>query len=93
MMRPPVWMKIHIVENRRTKIRFWFPVIIIWILLLVLAIIMAPLILVAALILWPQSLGKRILLLGPAIFDVIGSMKDLNILIQSPESQVCLYFR
>jgi len=92
-MRPPLVMKLHIIENGKTKIRFWFPVFIVWLLLLVLAILFMPLILVTALILWPQSLGKRILLIGPAFFELIGSIRGLNILIQSPESQVCLYFR
>ena len=83
----------HIVEDGKTKVRFWFPVFIIWLLLLVLALLIAPLILVAALILWPRSLGKRLLLIGPAFFYLIGSMRGLNILTQSPKDQVCIYFR
>lgn len=93
MMRPPLWMRMHIVENGKTKIRFWFPVFIIWTLFLFLAILLSPLILVAALILWPRSLGKKILLLGPAFFYLIGSMRGLTILTQSPKDQVCIYFR
>jgi uncharacterized membrane protein YqjE len=92
MMQPPVWMRLHIVENQKTKIKLWFPVIIIWIILLLLAILLSPLIIIAAIILWPRSHGKRILLLGPAFFYLIGSMRGLTVLTQSPKDQVYIYF-
>ena len=92
-MWPPLFMKIHVVENSKTKVRLWIPIFIVWLLLLALTILFAPLILVAALILWPRSLGKKMLLLGPAFFYLIGSMRGLNILTQSPKDQVYIYFR
>lgn len=93
MMWPPLSMRMHIIENGKTKIRFWFPVFIIWLLLLVLALVLAPLIIIAALILWPRSIGKRLLLIGPAFFYLLGSLRGLNILTQNPKDQVCIYFR
>lgn len=91
-MWPPLFMKIHVVENGKTKIRLWIPIFIVWLILLVLAIALAPLIIIVALILWPRSLGKKILLLGPAFFYLLGSMRGLNILTQNPKDQVCIYF-
>jgi len=91
-MWPPLFMKIHVVENGKTKIRLWIPIFIVWLVFLVLAIALAPLIIIAALILWPRSHGKNLLLIGPAFFSLLGSMRGLNILTQNPKDQVCIYF-
>ncbi len=86
-------MKMHVVESGKTKIRLWFPIIIVWLILLVIAIALAPLIIIAALVLWPRSSGKKLLQLGPAFFCLLGSMRGLNILTENPKDQVSIYFR
>lgn len=86
-------MKMYIVENGKTKIRFWFPIILIWLFLLILAIGLAPLIIIAALVLWPRSSGKKLLLIGPAIFYLLSSIRGLNIQTQNLKDQVYIYFQ
>lgn len=93
MMWPPLFMKMHIIENGKTKIRFWFPIFIVWFLLLVLAIVLSPLIIIAALILWPRSSGKKLLLIVPMFFTLLSSMRGLNIQTQNLNDQVYIYFR
>ena len=90
MMRPPLSIKIHIVENGKNKIRLWFPFILVWLFLLVLVIALSPFILVAALILWPSGLGKKLLMLGPMFFGVLNSLSGLNIQTESQNSKVLI---
>jgi hypothetical protein len=89
-MRPPLSIKIHIVENGKNKIRLWFPFILIWLFLLILAIALSPFVLVAALILWPFNLGRRLLMFGPMFFGVLNSLAGLNIQTQDQDSEVSI---
>jgi hypothetical protein len=89
-MRPPLSIKIHVVENGKNKIRLWFPFILIWLFLLILAIALSPFVLIAALILWPFSLGKRLLMFGPMFFSVLNSLGGLNIQTQDQNSKVSI---
>lgn len=90
MMRPPFSIKIHIVENGKNKIRLWFPFILVWLVLLIFAIALSPFILIAALILWPRNLGKRLLMFGPMFFCVLNSLSGLNIQTQDQDSKVSI---
>lgn len=89
---PPFWMKIRIIEKEKTKIRLWFPVILIWLIFFILAVALAPLIFIVSLVLWPSGLGKKLLLFGPIFFYLLCSMHGLNIQTQSPGNQVFISF-
>ncbi len=93
MIRPPLFIKIHIVENGKNKIRLWFPFILVWLVLLVLAIALSPFILIAALILCPRSLGKKLLMFGPVFFYALNSLGGLNIQTQDQDSKVSILIK
>lgn len=90
MMRPPLFIKIHIVENGKNKIRLWFPFILVWLFLFVLAIAISPFVLIAALILWPSGLGKKLLMFGPMFFYMLNSLGGLNVQTQDQDSKVSI---
>ncbi len=93
MTLPPLSMKIRVAEAGKTKFRLWFPVILVWLLLLVLAIILFPFILLASLILWRQGTGKKLLMFGPMFFYLLSTLHGLNIQTESIDSQFSISFR
>ncbi len=92
MRMPPFSMKIRVVEDRKNKVRLWFPVVLIWIVLLVLAIVLSPLILLISLILWPRGTGKKLLMFGPTFFYLLTTLHGLNIQTESKDDQVLISF-
>ena len=93
MMLPPFSVKIRIIENGKNKVRLWFPMFLIWLVILVLAIAVAPLVLAAALILWPRNLGKKLLMFGPMFFNMLSSLHGLDIQVGSLNKQVSISFK
>jgi hypothetical protein len=55
MMIPPVFVRIRLIEDGGRRIRLWLPVIILWPLAVVVAVIFVPVAAVAAIV----SLGSR----------------------------------
>lgn len=93
MTLPPLWMKIRVVEAGKTKLRLWFPVVLVWLVLLVLAVVLFPFILLASLILWRQGIGKKLLMFGPMFFYLLSTLHGLNIQTESIDSQFSISFR
>jgi hypothetical protein len=93
MTLPPLSMKIRVAEAGQIKLRLWFPVILVWLLLLVLAIVLSPLILLASLIFWRQGNGKKLLMFGPIFFYLLSTLHGLNIQTESIGSQFSISFR
>jgi len=93
MTLPPLSMKIRVVEGGKNKLRLWFPVVLVWLVLLVLAIVLSPLILLASLILWRQGIGKKLLMFGPMFFYLLSTLHGLNIQTESIDSQFSISFR
>jgi hypothetical protein len=93
MTLPPLSMKIRVTEAGKTKLRLWFPVILVWLVLLALAIVLSPLILLASLILWRQGIGKKLLMFGPMFFCLLSTLHGLNIQTESIDSQFSISFR
>ena len=85
-------MKIRVVEDGKNKLRLWFPVILIWIILLALAIVLSPLILLVSLILWPNGAGKKLLMFGPMFFYLLSTLHGLNIQTENRDNQVSISF-
>jgi len=93
MILPPLWMRLRIVEGGRTKFRLWLPFVLIWLIFLVLMIILSPLVLLASSILWGHGLGKKILMAGPMLFNVLCALHGLNIQIESVDNQFSISFQ
>ena len=91
-MIPPFFMKMHIVESGKTKVRLWIPIFLVWLILLIIAIALAPIIFLLALVFWPRSHGKKILMFGPMFFYLVSKLHGLNIHTQSPDDQVHISF-
>lgn len=93
MMLPPLWMRLRIVEGGRTRLRLWLPFVLIWLVFLILLIILSPLVLLASFILWGYGLGKKLLIAGPMLFNVLCALHGLNIQVKSVDNQFSISFQ
>jgi len=89
----PAIMKMHIHEKDKNRIRLFFPLIIIWILLFALMIALFPLILVVSLILWPFGYGEKFLLFGPRLISVISALSGLVVQVEDIDNKFYLYIK
>jgi hypothetical protein len=79
----PMLLRLDIREHDRTKARFWFPVILVWIIVFALLIAALPFLLIAALATAVEGPGRRLLLLYPLVFGTINALSGLRIDVES----------
>lgn len=89
----PMVMRINIIEKGRKKLRIFFPIILVWILLFAIWIAFFPLVMIAALILWPRGEGRLLLAAYCMIFSLIFSLSGLHIQVEDRENQTLIFFR
>lgn len=89
----PMIMRIHIVEGNKKKVRLILPLFLVWLLILPFIILMTPLVLLAALILWPSGYGKTILRAGPVLISVISSLSDLHIQVEGEDNKTLIWMK
>jgi hypothetical protein len=77
MNRPPLIMRIRI-RNNDTKFGIWLPLFLIFPIIAVLVIALAPLALLAALIVLPFGYARTVLC-APALFSVFCAMRGLEV--------------
>ena len=86
MIFPPSILQLSI-RREGHPIGLWLPLVLIWPVFLVLALAIAPLVLVGAAVLWPIGWGRPLLLIGPAVFRIFCSLRGLELNLQD-ESQI-----
>jgi hypothetical protein len=78
---PPMWIHVKI-ENRAHHFGFWLPLFIFGLIVLAFMIALAPLVLLAILILWPFGWGWRLAVLCKTIFVMLCALRGTKIDIQ-----------
>jgi len=78
---PPLIMRLRILSENRT-ISLWLPLFLIFPILAIFALLLAPLVLITGLILWPWGWGRTLLLSGPYLFRVIWARRGLEVNVQ-----------
>jgi len=63
----------------RRRFPVWLPLFLLWPVAAALAIVLAPLVLLAALILWPSVWGKLVLLSGPMLLGILSALRGLEL--------------
>jgi len=71
------------IQGERRGFGLWLPLFLLLPLALVVFIILSPLILVAAIILWPSGWGKRAFMSLRAALEIFWSMRGLSVDVQS----------
>jgi len=78
MNRPPMFMRIGF-GKRDGKFKIWFPLFILFPFLVVILLLMAPFLLLAALVLWSFGWGKPLLLFIPVLLGLLWALRGLEI--------------
>lgn len=92
MIWPPSLLGFSI-RNANRGFGFWFPLFLIWPLMIVAALVMVPLVFLLSLMLWPSGWGRAILLTGPWLFRMLCALRGLVIDIKSGTSRVYIVVR
>ena len=77
MNYPPLLMRLGI--SGRRCFSLWLPLFLVWPVAAAVAIVLAPLVLLAALILRPLGWGKLVLLSGPMLFGILCALRGLEL--------------
>ena len=92
MMFPPSILRLQIHDSEH-RIGLWLPLILLWTVVLLLGILLAPIIITLAIILWPRGWGKPLLLVGPSMFRLFCALRGLNVRVEErPLERVTVRF-
>jgi len=91
MTFPPSVMRVR-VRNARRQFGLWFPLFILWPLVALIALLLVPLALIGALILWPRGWGRPLLLAGPLLFALLFALRGLTVEVGNPSEQILISF-
>ncbi len=78
MNRPPMFMKLGF-GKRDGKFKLWFPLFILFPFLVDILMLIAPLLLLATLVLWSFGWGKPFLLFIPMLLGLLWALRGLEI--------------
>ena len=92
MIWPPSLLRVR-VRSRSTRFGLWLPLFIIWPPILIVMVVLSPLVLVCAALLWPLGFGKPLLLIGPMLFRLFCSIRGLEVAVEKSSRQALISFR
>ncbi|MCL4378404.1 MAG: hypothetical protein M1409_08530 [Actinobacteria bacterium] len=84
----PLILKLRIKNRNQRRFGIWLPLFLLWLIVLPLLALLAPLVLLAALILWPGGKGRFVLHSYAVIFSLIFNLSGLKFDIESKDSIV-----
>ena len=90
MRLPPSIIRIRIVSPTRS-FSLWLPLFLTWPLVGLAALLLAPFVVTAALILWPAGGGRRLLLAGPRLFELAMALRGLRIEVEEPDTRFLIH--
>jgi hypothetical protein len=76
MNYPPLLMRLGIYGRRFC---LWLPLFLLWPVAVAVAIVLAPLVLLFALILWRLGWGRLVLLSGPMLLGILSALRGLEL--------------
>ena len=91
MIFPPMLMRLIIAEQGHRRVNLWLPLALLWPLLFVIALLVAPVVLLVAICTWSRY-GRQLLLSGPRIYAVLCALHGLAIHVQSKREHVHILF-
>ena len=81
----PLMLKLHINEKNSRGVNLWFPLFLLWIIVLPLLVLVGPIIILVSLLAWPAGKGRMILFSYLMIFKLSWYMSGLRIDIETKE--------
>jgi hypothetical protein len=89
MSIPPCLMHMKI----RDHVDLWIPLFLVWLIVAIFALALAPIMLILVLILWPIEWGRFLLMSGPAIYRCLCALRGLEVDINQSEERLFFAFR
>jgi hypothetical protein len=86
-------MHFRIRKDGRRAFGFFFPIILIWIILAALLIILLPFVLLAAILTWRRGPGRMLLLVYPMMATVLWHLSGLYIETKNVENEILIDFQ
>jgi hypothetical protein len=84
----PLILRLRVKDKNSRKFGIWFPLFLLWLIVLPILALPLPLILIASLISWQCGAGRKIWLAYIAVFVVIGNLSGLHFEINSKGENV-----
>ncbi len=91
MILPPSILRLRIRSATR-GIGLWLPLILLWPIVAVLAVLVSPVVLLAAILLWPRGLSRPVLMIGPALYRLACGLRGLEVQVDDKDSHVLVKF-
>jgi len=89
----PILMHFRIRKDGHRAFGFFFPIILIWIILAALLIILFPFVLSAAILTWRRGPGRMLLLVYPMMATVFWHLSGLHIETKNVENEILIDFQ
>jgi hypothetical protein len=74
-------------------INIWLPLFLVWLIVAIFALALAPIVLILVLVLWPIGWGKFLLMLGPTIYRCLCALRGLEVDVNKNQERVLVSFR
>ena len=91
MTFPPSIMRVRVRSPRR-QFGLWFPLFILWPFVALIALLLVPLVLIGAIILWPRGWGRPLLLAGPFLLGLFVATRGLTVKVENPSERIFISF-
>jgi hypothetical protein len=89
----PFFMHLQVQKPGGRLVGFYFPVILVWIILAALLLILFPFVLLAALVTWTRGPGRALLLFYPMLGAILWNLSNTHIETKNAESRFLIAFR
>ncbi len=92
MIWPPSVLRLQLKDGSR-DFGIWLPLFVIWPFLLLAALVLAPIVLALAVVIWWTGWGRPMLYSGPIFFAMFCALRGLEIDVRDRNQHVHLSFR
>ena len=92
MTFPPSVLRVR-VEGDGRRFRLWLPLFTLWPPVLLVFLLLSPLVIVAAAVMWPKGWGRTVLLGGPHAFRLFCGLRGLEINVRDGSEHVLVTLR
>ena len=89
----PILMHFRVRKDGNRPFGFYFPIILIWIILAALLIILFPFVLLAAILTWRRGPGRMMLLIYPMMASLLWHLSGLHIETKNVENEILIDFQ
>jgi len=88
----PIMMHLRVRQAGRRGFGFFFPIIIIWIILAALLLVLLPFMLLAAILTWRRGPGRFLVLLYPMLASILWNLSGLHVETKDAENEFLISF-